>query len=188
MVDLTDTIKAKSDQLNADDITDPITITVTGVSKAVGDQPISISYQGDNGKPYKPCKSMRRVLVHVWGKDGNKYVGQSMTLYRDPTVKFGGMEVGGIRISKMTGLTSTITLALTASKANKKPYMVEPLTVAKQANTDELRAQADEHFAQGMSALEQWFNGLTVEAKKAIKPYITELKNKPIQEEGEIEL
>jgi hypothetical protein len=34
---------------------------------------------------------MRRILVGVWGKDASKYVGRSMTLYRDPAVAFGGL-------------------------------------------------------------------------------------------------
>lgn len=90
-VDLTQTIIAKSDQLNADDLVgaDPVTIKITRVQiTGSAEQPIAISYEGDNGKPYMPGKSMRRVLVHAWGTDGAVYVGRSLTLYRDPEVKF----------------------------------------------------------------------------------------------------
>ena len=80
MVDMKPTIVAKSDQLNSDDlVSGPITVTITEVSKGSADQPINIRYQGDNGKPWRPCKTMRRLLVAVWGDDGQKYVGQSMT-------------------------------------------------------------------------------------------------------------
>ena len=123
-------IVPKSDQLNADDlIAGPITVTITGVTIKPGEQPISIHYEGDNGKPYKACKSMARVMVMAWGSDSKKYTGRSMTLYRDPSVKWAGMEVGGIRISHMTDIDGAITMALTATKGSRKPYTVKPLTV-----------------------------------------------------------
>ena len=95
-VDLSKTIAPKSDQLNADDlIARSMTIKITNVTGKDGDaQPISIFFEGDNGKPYKPCKSMRRVLVMVWGDQGKEYIGRSMTIYRDPAVVFGGIAVG----------------------------------------------------------------------------------------------
>ena len=129
MNDMAGTIIPKSDQLNADDLlTGPITVKITGVTVRGGpEQPVSISYEGDNGKPYKPCKSMCRVMVTAWGADSKKYVGRSMTLYRDPKVKWGGMEVGGIRISHMSHIDESMTMALTVTRANKKPYTVKPL-------------------------------------------------------------
>jgi hypothetical protein len=129
-MDLTKTITPKSDQLNADDlIAGSITITITGI-KGTSDaqQPVSISYDGDNGKPYKPCKSMRRVLVNLWGADGAKYVGRKLTLYRDDSVVFGGIAVGGIRISHASDIAAAKTMALTASKTIRKPYTVQPLS------------------------------------------------------------
>lgn len=132
MVDMSQTIAPKSDQLNADDlIGGPRTITVTRVTGNEGnaEQPVNIFFEGDNGKPFRPCKSMRRVMVKLWGSDASKYAGRSMTLYRDPKVKWGGMEVGGIRISHMTGLDKPETMALTASNKARTPYTVKPLTV-----------------------------------------------------------
>lgn len=129
MTDLSLTIAPRSDQLNADTlIGGPITIRVTRVVKSdAAEQPIKIYFEGDDNKPYLPCKSMRRVLVQVWGKDGNSYVGRSMTLYRDPTVKFGGDAVGGIRISHMDGIDKPVTLALTVTRGSRKPYIVQVL-------------------------------------------------------------
>ena len=130
MSDMSQVIIPKSDQLNADDlIAGPKTITITQVTIRGGqEQPIAISFEGDNGKPYKACKSMCRVMVTAWGADSKKYIGRSMTLYRDPTVKWGGMEVGGIRISHMSDIAKPITLALTMTKANRKPFTVQPLS------------------------------------------------------------
>lgn len=129
-VDMTMFITPKSDQLNADDlIGGPRTITVTKVSANQGsaEQPVSIYFDGDNGKPYKPCKSMRRVLVHIWGSDARNYIGRSMTLYCDPGVQFGGMKVGGIRISHMSHIDAEKTMALTATRSKRAPYTVHPL-------------------------------------------------------------
>lgn len=132
MSDMKQAIIPKSDQLNSDDlITGPITIKITGVTVRGGqEQPVSISFEGDNGKPYKACKSMCRVMVAAWGPDSSKYVGKSMTLYRDPSVKWGGMAVGGIRISHMSDIDENLTMALTVTRANKKPYTVKVLTNA----------------------------------------------------------
>lgn len=132
MNDMTKTIIPKSDQLNADDLlASPITITITGVTIRPGqEQPVSIHYECDEGKPYKPCKSMCRVMVSTWGADASKYTGRAMTLYCDPRVKWGGMEVGGIRISHMSDIDSAITMALTVTRANKKPFTVKPLAKA----------------------------------------------------------
>lgn len=129
MTDLAKTIAPKSDQLNADDLIGRnLTITVTGVRGCdEAEQPIAISFEGDNGKPYKPCKSMRRVMVHVWGRDGNTYAGRRMALYRDENVQFGGIKVGGIRISHMSHIDHDMTMALTATRAKRTPYTVKPL-------------------------------------------------------------
>jgi len=130
-VDITHTIVPKSDQLNADSFMGgPKTYTVAKVTANEGsaDQPINIYFEGEP-LVFRPCKSMRRVIVKIWGPDASKYTGSSMTLYRDPKVKWGGMEVGGIRISHMTGLDKPEVMALTETRAARKPYTVKPLVV-----------------------------------------------------------
>jgi hypothetical protein len=146
MGDMRDVIIPKSDQLNSDDlIAGPMTVKIAGVTIRGGqEQPISIAFEGDNGKPFKPCKSMCRVLVQAWGPDSAKYAGRSVTLYRDPTVKWGGMEVGGIRISHMSDIEKPLTMALTATRGNKKPFTVRPLETDESADWDALlEAAAD---------------------------------------------
>lgn len=131
MNDMSLTTAAKSEQLTADDlIGGPRTITVTAVKITPGDQPASLSFQGDNGKPYYPCKSMRRVLVHAWGPDASGYAGRSMTLYRDPDVTFGALKVGGIRISHLSHIEGKLVMALTATKGAKKAFTVQVLKSA----------------------------------------------------------
>lgn len=133
MVNMTATIAPKSDQINADDlIAGPRTITVTRVTGNEGnaEQPVNVFFEGDGGKPFRPCKSMRRVMVKVWGADASKYAGKSMTIFRDPKVKWGGMEVGGIRISHMSGIDAPMQMALTETRAKRTPYTVKPLADA----------------------------------------------------------
>lgn len=122
-------IQPKSNQLNFDDfIAGQVkVIKITNVKVGDHEQPVSIHYEGDNGKPYKPCKSMTRVLVYVWTADSKKYVGRQLALYGDPNVVFGGQKVGGIRIGAMSHITEPITMALTTTRANRKPYTVKPL-------------------------------------------------------------
>jgi len=129
MMDISDTIIAKSDQLNAADlIGSPITVTITKVSKGDGDQPVSISYDGDKGKPFKPCKSVRRLLVGMWGKDATKYVGRRLTLYFDPRVTWAGKEEGGVRVSHASHIDGEFKMALRASKAKTVMTTVKPLS------------------------------------------------------------
>ena len=171
MIDLRKTVIPKSDQLNADDLIGQTrTIKVTKVSLLTeADQPIAIGFEGDNGKPYKPCKSMRRVMVNIWGPDGNAYVGRSMMLYRDDKVMFGGAAVGGIRISHMSHIDSSVTMALTVTRANRKPFTVQPLATPRTPNVAPngvqidatLRAQGDDAAAHGMDALRAFWTSLS---------------------------
>ena len=164
MNDMTQAIVPKSDQTNADDlIAGPITIKISEVAIRGGqEQPVSIHYEGDNGKPYKPCKSMSRVLVANWGADAKQYVGRSLTLYRDPSVKWAGMDVGGIRISHMSDIEGPMTMALTATKGSRKPFTVRPLEVA------EVKDWAKElSNASTLPALTKAWNGIPKDVRTA---------------------
>lgn len=131
MSDMSAVITPKSDQWNYDDFqTGPMTFKIKSVNVKGGqDQPVDITVDG-SPKFYRPCKSMARVLVAAWGADSSQYVGRSLTLYGDPKVKWGGMEVGGIRISHMSDIQDKMVMALTATRGSKKPYTVMPLTKA----------------------------------------------------------
>ena len=129
--DLRFTIIPKSDQLNSEQlIGGPITIRVSDVRIGSSDeQPISVHYDGENGRPFKPCKTMRKVLIFAWGPDGREWVGRSMTIYNDQQVKFGGAEVGGIRISHMSDINGQIKVSLTATKGKKALHTIALLEV-----------------------------------------------------------
>lgn len=143
IIDMARFVEAKSDQLNADDLIGaPRTITVTRVTGCDGDQPIAIHYEGDGGKPFKPCKTMRRVLLAVWGRNAAEYPGRSMTVYRDDSVTFGGLAVGGIRISHMSHLDKETVVVVMKSKGKKAGIKVQPLRQEAPAKPTEDRAAA----------------------------------------------
>lgn len=181
MTDMTSVIKPKSDQLNSDDlIGGSITIKITSVDVKGGqEQPVSVRFEGDNGKPYKPCKSMCRVMVFVWGADAKQYAGRSMTLYRDPKVTWGGMEVGGIRISHMSHIDKPVTMALTASKSKRAMHTIHPLVTQAAAPQPPaidpaVRVAGDDAASRGVEAYTEWKDSLAPEVKETIRPYHAE--------------
>ena len=177
--DLSDTIAPKSDQLNADDLlAGPITVTIENVSRGSRDQPISISIPPH--QPFKPCKSMRRVLVSIWGKNGKEWIGKSLTLYCDTKVTFGGVAVGGIRISHASHIDNNHTMMLTTAKAKKSSFTVKTLIIEQQPQVDleQLKLDAETAAAGGISDLEEWFLALDKPSQKAIKPDLDGYKQK----------
>jgi hypothetical protein len=130
MNDMSQVIIPKSDQINTDDfMSGPRTYTIERVTITPGtEQPVSIKLSNED-RTWRPCKSMSRCLVGVWGPDAKNYVGRSVTLYRDPKVKWGGMEVGGIRISHLSHMEREMVMSLTETKGKRAPHMVKPLKI-----------------------------------------------------------
>lgn len=121
------TIAPKSDQLNAEDLlTGPITVTVKSVRQGSAEQPAIIEIDGGR-QPYKPCKTMRRVLIACWTSDVDSWTGRRMTLFCDPTVKWAGEEIGGIRISHLSHIDGEKILKLSESKGKRKGVRILPL-------------------------------------------------------------
>ena len=153
MTDMLAVIEPKSDQINADDLIGrDMTITITKVQVRAGtEQPVSMYFEGSD-KAFRPCKTVSRILVAGWGPDTSRYPGRSLTLYRDEAVKWGAMEVGGIRVSAMSDIEKPLVMALTATKGSKRMTTVQPLKVADASSgvEDARRAIAD---AQTMEAL-----------------------------------
>lgn len=128
-LDISETIVPNSDQVNAEDlIGGPRTVTVTGVEKGTADQPVFVHLAEFPGRTYRPAKSMRRVLLAAWGADASVWAGRHLTIYNDPHVKWGGQEVGGVRISHMSHITEPLTVALTVTRGKRAPFTVQPLT------------------------------------------------------------
>lgn len=131
MSDVGFAMEAKSDQLNAVDIMgfEPV-ITIRNVVVKKGEQPVSIYYNGDNNRPWKPSKGMIRVLAAAWGRDSAAWVGKSAQIYCDPTVRYAGQEVGGVRIRALSDIDKRgMTFILTLSKQKRAPYPVSFLNM-----------------------------------------------------------
>lgn len=123
---LSETIKTKSDQLNADDlIGGPVDVLITGIRRGSADQPIIIDIQGY--QPFKPCKTVRRLLIKGWGDNGHEWVGKSLKLYNDPSVKWAGVAIGGIRVSHMSDIAAPFDATLNASAKHKVKHTIQVL-------------------------------------------------------------
>lgn len=134
-MDLTESIAPKSDQINADDLmAGPRTFTVEGVNAGSAEQPVNIHLVELPGRPYRPSKSMRRVLVAGWGKEAAAYAGRRLTLFRNPDITFGRDKVGGIEISHMSHLDKPLSVPLTVTRGRKKSFNVAPLVEAAPSN------------------------------------------------------
>tara|TARA_R110002049_G_scaffold225946_7_gene397921 strand:+ start:2591 stop:3151 length:561 start_codon:yes stop_codon:yes gene_type:complete len=128
------TITPKSDQLNADDLVNTeITIAITNVSIVGGDQPVVVNYQNDNGRPYKPNKTMRKVMVALWGDDETQYAGRSMTLFTEPSVTWAGKAVGGLEIKAMSHIDKNADISLTATRGKKRTIKISKLEAVQPA-------------------------------------------------------
>lgn len=131
-MDLSRTIIPKSDQLNFEDVQSlNITATIKAVRAGNSEQPVFIDLEGYEGRPYKPSKSMRRVLIGGWGADGHSWVGKSLTLAGDPSVKFGGVAVGGIKVYAMSDVEGDFSLMLSVSRGKRQEHRVRKLEVQK---------------------------------------------------------
>lgn len=127
-VDLGDTIAPNSQQVNAEDLIGGARVVqVTSIEKGTADQPVFIHLAEFPGRTYRPAKSMRRVLVAAWGGDAAHYPGRYMEIFNDPTVKWAGQEVGGIRISKLSHIDNPVTVHLTVTRGKRAPFTVQPL-------------------------------------------------------------
>ena len=126
-MDLSDTIHANSDQMDAVDLPQPRTFTIDHVEPGPSkDQPVNVHLREFN-RPWRPAKTVRRILVALWGADGAKYAGQRLTLFNDPAVMFGGIACGGIRVSHASGIDEPLKIALLVKRGKSELFTIQPL-------------------------------------------------------------
>ena len=70
---------------------------------------------------------MRRVLAAGWGTDSSAWAGRQVTLFCDPSVRFGGQEVGGTRISHMSHLDKPLAVPLLVTRGKSAIFRVQLL-------------------------------------------------------------
>jgi hypothetical protein len=131
MTDITFAMEAKSDQLNAADIMgiDRI-IKIRDVVVTKSDQPISVFFDGDNNRPFKPSKGMIRILGGAWGTKSKDWIGKSASLYFEPSVIYGGKPVGGIRIKAVSDIDPKgLNFSISINRTKREPFPVACLIV-----------------------------------------------------------
>lgn len=125
--ELAQSVQPDSSQINTDDlVSGPITVTITGVRRGNKEQPIQIDLLGYD-RVFRPCKTMRRILIAAFTDDPKEWVGQQMTLYCDPTVTWAGVKVGGIRISHLSGLKEPRTFIITQGRGRRIETTIYPI-------------------------------------------------------------
>lgn len=126
---LLDTVKANSAQLNACDIPQPITVTIQDVRRGPSkEQPVAVHIDGGY-QPFMPCKTVRRVLIGAWGANGKDWIGKTLVLFCDESVKFGGVAVGGIRVSHMSHIANDMSFGVNTTRGKKGQITVRKLEV-----------------------------------------------------------
>lgn len=179
-MDVTKAIEAKSDQLNAADLLEPRTIKITNVTVKSGDQPISVFFEGDDGKPWKTSKTAARCLAMIWGPNASQWIGMSCTIYNDPTVQWGGANVGGIRVSHMEGIDKPVTLMLTKTRGKKGATIIQPLvlsdaTEAQAVDEAAVLRDASDAARNGKDAFNAWWKANPT-LRDIVKPIMEDLK------------
>jgi hypothetical protein len=126
--DISDTLAPDSDQLDAIDLeaSGPRVFTVKSVSKGNAEQPVQV-HLAEFDRPWRPGKSMRRVLASCWGTDAAQWTGRRVELYCDPNVRFGGDVVMGTRIKRLSHIDKQRKVPLLISRGKSATYTVEPL-------------------------------------------------------------
>jgi hypothetical protein len=136
MADVRGTLEAKSDQLNATDIMGiDLVIRIRDVQVGSGkEQPVSVYFDGDNNRPWKPSKGMRRVLAAGWGWESNDWINKFVKLHFDNSVKYASKEVGGIRVKAMSHIDSRgIVVVEAINRQQRVPLHITCLDVSQPA-------------------------------------------------------
>ena len=140
-MDMSKTIEADSTQINAVDLAIPMVVTITGSSKGPDiKQPVNLEVAEFPGRVYRPCKSMRRLIVEAWGMDTKTYVGRKIKLYNEKSVKFGTSATGGIRIKGLSHIDKAFTSPQMESQRKYVTYAVEKLADGPPALTQDAEA------------------------------------------------
>ncbi|MFW0772490.1 hypothetical protein ACLRGI_04910 [Paenarthrobacter nitroguajacolicus] len=138
-MDISKALVAKSDCLNASDLTGaPIVATIANVRKGDATKPIVIDLVGMDGRPWKPSKGMLRIIAHGWGTESDVWLGRSVKLVNNPEVIYAGEKVGGVEVIAMSHIAADFTIPVRISQKKVKQHTV---TVLAEPQTEPWRAQ-----------------------------------------------
>lgn len=169
--DISDTLAPKSDQLDAVDLlgSPPRVFTITNVTKGNAEQPVQI-HLAEFPRPWRPGKTMRRVLAACWTNDASTWVGKRVELFCDEMVVFGGEPVGGVRFKRLSHIDGPKTVPVIVKKGRGGNYKVEPLP-----DLPAPAPQVDVSEATDVDALRAAWQTADPDTRKAIEARVTEL-------------
>lgn len=169
-MDIANSLAPRSDQINADDlVAGPMTVTIRQVVGGRAEQPFDFLLE-ETDRAYRPAVTMRRVIAAAWGTDGDAYVGRRLTLYRDPTIRFGKDVVGGIRISHMSHIDKRVEVKLQVTRGKRETFAVDPLP-----DTTPALTPADIADATDVGTLGAWWKQYPGQ-RAAIESRVAEIK------------
>jgi hypothetical protein len=138
MIDLRKALASKSDQINADNLVGGARVVkIVGAKK--GEPVCDLMLEGET-RVWRPCKTVGRIFEACWGKV-SAWIGQSVKIYCEPSVKFQGSAVGGIRVEAVTGIDSPVTIKLQTSRGKRETITIQPLKMEPQKSTPAAKAE-----------------------------------------------
>lgn len=130
MIDLTKHIEADSDCLVAADLVGgPLTILVERVTESGKNDKKKIDiFYANSEKPFRPCKSMLRILCELWRTtDATTFIGRGITLYREPDCMWKGEKTPGVRICGLSHIEKAVTVVANERRGKMNTYQIEPI-------------------------------------------------------------
>lgn len=138
-MDISKALVARSDQLNASDLTgSPIVASIKGVRQGDANKPVIVDLDGMDGRPWKPSKGQLRVVAYGWGVESDAWVGRGVKLANNPEVVYAGEKVGGVEVIAMSHIDAAFTIPVRISQKKVKQQTVEVLA---EPQTEPWRAQ-----------------------------------------------
>ena len=126
-IDVTDEWAPTSEQMDAVDLPTPRVFTVASATRnSDKGRPVNIHF-AEFDRPWRPGKSMGRVLRQCWGPKTAAWIGRRVELFCDPEVTYGKDKVGGIRISRLSHIDGPQRVILLISQGRSSVYNVQPL-------------------------------------------------------------
>ena len=185
---LAEVLAPESDTLAGDDlIAGPRVITIKAICVEKGqDRPLIINFHGDEGRPFKPCKTTARTLASLWGGDFEKWVGRSVELYRDPDVVYAGKNTGGVRVKAVSDITQRQDVPERLNGKQVKVRKIEPLKVQSphpEPQKDTPQDAADKLVsnigrAPSLEKLNDWFAGKPTQTLEKLESNSSDLADK----------
>lgn len=128
-MDISAALVAKSDQLNASDLTGaPVIARIVNVRPGDNSKPVFVDLEGMDHRPWKPSKGQLRVLSYRWGTETDTWIGRLVKLVNNPEVIYAGEKVGGVEVVAMSHIDAPFTIPVRVSQKKVKQQHVDVLS------------------------------------------------------------